>query len=213
MFDPAFDQLSHSSASPEVLHATVVEVGAGGVFGVLARDGRMIDARASPGCLPRPEPGDAVAVCPMDDGRNNRIFAVLDRAEGRPAYLGFDRGVRILAGGSLSLIADRDLRIRSRRFRSFANKLAANVGGMAHRIGNLRATLKHFRYFAEIAHCASARVTQRLGAYRRDSLEHEERHAASSRHMVETDLTAKSGRTDIVAEKIVKCDGRLVQLG
>ena len=47
MFDPAFDQLSHSSASPEVLHATVVEVGAGGVFGVLARDGRMIDARAS----------------------------------------------------------------------------------------------------------------------------------------------------------------------
>ena len=102
---------------------------------------------------------------------------------------------------------------RSRRFRSFANKLAANVGGMAHRIGKLRATLKHFRYFAEIAHCASARVTQRLGAYRRDSLEHEERHAASSRHMVETVLTAKSGRTDIVAEKIVKCDGRLVQLG
>ncbi|MEG9883614.1 MAG: DUF3540 domain-containing protein [Hyphomicrobiales bacterium] len=214
MSDPAFGELSCLPVLPEILQAAIVQIRAcGSVCGIVLHDGRVIEARVSPGCLLRPETGDTVAVCLEENGRQAMIFAVLERAEANASHLDFDHGVRIVAAGSLSLIADRGLKIRSRRLNAFAAGVKARLGNAVHHMGKMRVMFGCFRHVAERVQCASARVTQRLGSYARDSLAHEERHAASSRHVVETDLVIKTRRTDIVAKKTVKCDAKLIQLG
>lgn len=214
MSDPAFDGLSCLPVLPEILRAVMVQVRAcDSDCAIVRHDGRMVEARVAPGCLLRPELGDTVAVCLAEDGRQAMIFAVLERAQANLAHLDFDHGVRIVAAGSLSLIADRGVNIRARRFNAVSGKVTARLDNAVHHMGKMRVMFGRFRHVAKMMYCASARVRQRLGTYARDSLTHEERHAASSRQVVETELIIKTRRTDIVAKKTVKCDAKLVQLG